>query len=65
MVAVAATACNTCMWTFTWWVLSGLWMFTVCCQDPYTFPSYHASMREPYDYYAFGQNYIKPLIDYE
>lgn len=32
---------------------------------PYTFPSYHESIREPFDYYQFGQNYIQPLIDYK
>ena len=34
-------------------------------QDPYTFPSHHLSMREPYDYYAFGQNYTRPLFDFK
>ena len=25
----------------------------------YTFPSYHKRILEPYDYYAFGQRYIR------
>ncbi|KAL9242667.1 hypothetical protein vseg_016649 [Gypsophila vaccaria] len=33
-------------------------------QDPYIFAPYHKAVREPYDYYAFGQNYIRPLIDF-
>uniref|UniRef100_A0A0D9XMX1 Glycerol-3-phosphate acyltransferase, chloroplastic n=1 Tax=Leersia perrieri TaxID=77586 RepID=A0A0D9XMX1_9ORYZ len=32
--------------------------------DPFTFPPYHKSVREPFDYYMFGQNYIRPLVDY-
>lgn len=38
----------------------------ICVQfeDPYTFPSYHLRITEPYDYYAFGQKYVRPLIDY-
>ncbi|KAH9321312.1 hypothetical protein KI387_015951, partial [Taxus chinensis] len=33
-------------------------------EDPFTFPSYHRAIREPFDYYMFGQNYIRPLIDF-
>ncbi|KAL2619871.1 hypothetical protein R1flu_000076 [Riccia fluitans] len=33
-------------------------------EEPFTFPSYHKRMVEPYDYYTFGQNYIRPLIDF-
>ncbi|CAM6094517.1 unnamed protein product [Calypogeia fissa] len=33
-------------------------------EDPFTFSNYHKRMLEPYDYYTFGQNYIRPLIDY-
>ncbi|CAM6066071.1 unnamed protein product [Sphagnum tenellum] len=33
-------------------------------ENPFTFPSYHQRMLEPYDYYEFGQNYVRPLIDY-
>ena len=25
----------------------------------YTFPSYHAAIKAPYDYFAFGQRYIR------
>lgn len=32
--------------------------------QPYTFPSAHRSIREPYDYYAFGQRYIRGLVDF-
>lgn len=33
-------------------------------EDPFTFPSHHRRLTEPYDYYAFGQNYVRPLIDF-
>lgn len=32
--------------------------------DPFTFPSYHEKIEAPYDYYAFGQRYVKFLIDF-
>uniref|UniRef100_A0A6V7QY65 Glycerol-3-phosphate acyltransferase, chloroplastic n=1 Tax=Ananas comosus var. bracteatus TaxID=296719 RepID=A0A6V7QY65_ANACO len=35
-----------------------------CFQDPFTFSPYHKAIREPFDYYMFGQNYIRPLIDF-
>ncbi|KAI7843474.1 hypothetical protein COHA_002950 [Chlorella ohadii] len=31
----------------------------------YTFPSYHAAIKAPYDYFAFGQRYIRGLIDFK
>lgn len=33
-------------------------------ETPFTFTNYHPRMMEPYDYYTFGQNYVRPLIDY-
>eukprot|EP01018_Ginkgo_biloba_P005123 Gb_19458 [translate_table: standard] len=33
-------------------------------EDPFTFSSYHKAIREPFDYYTFGQNYIRPLVDF-
>ncbi|KAL3497905.1 hypothetical protein ACH5RR_040637 [Cinchona calisaya] len=33
-------------------------------KDPFEFSSYHKAIREPFDYYMFGQNYIRPLIDF-
>ncbi|KAL4199516.1 hypothetical protein AMTRI_Chr03g51530 [Amborella trichopoda] len=33
-------------------------------EKPFTFPPFHKAIREPFDYYAFGQNYIRPLIDF-
>ncbi|KAL5724726.1 glycerol-3-phosphate 1-O-acyltransferase [Ranunculus cassubicifolius] len=33
-------------------------------EDPFTFSSYHKAIREPFDYYNFGQQYIRPLIDF-
>lgn len=33
-------------------------------EDPFTFPPYHVAIREPFDYYMFVQNYIRPLIDF-
>lgn len=32
--------------------------------DPYVFPSYHDRILAPYNYYDFGQNYVRPLIDF-
>ena len=32
--------------------------------DPYTFPSYHTRLLEPYDYYKFGQEYVRTLINF-
>jgi glycerol-3-phosphate O-acyltransferase len=31
---------------------------------PYTFPSFHERILEPYNYYDFGQNYVGSLIDF-
>ncbi|MCO5598173.1 hypothetical protein L7F22_052265 [Adiantum nelumboides] len=33
-------------------------------EDPFVFPAYHEAIRDPYDYYMFGQNYIRPLLDF-
>ncbi|KAK9274990.1 hypothetical protein L1049_022247 [Liquidambar formosana] len=33
-------------------------------EDPFVFTPYHKAMREPFDYYMFGQNYIRPLVDF-
>ncbi|XP_021765581.1 glycerol-3-phosphate acyltransferase, chloroplastic-like [Chenopodium quinoa] len=33
-------------------------------EDPFVFPPYHKAIREPIDYYSFGQDYIRPLIDF-
>ncbi|XP_073311626.1 glycerol-3-phosphate acyltransferase ATS12, chloroplastic [Primulina huaijiensis] len=33
-------------------------------RDPFEFAAYHEAIREPFDYYMFGQNYIRPLIDF-
>lgn len=33
-------------------------------EDPFAFSPYHKAIREPFDYYLFGQNYIRPLIDF-
>ncbi|XP_047342584.1 glycerol-3-phosphate acyltransferase, chloroplastic-like isoform X2 [Impatiens glandulifera] len=33
-------------------------------EDPFHFSPYHKAIREPFDYYMFGQNYIRPLIDF-
>ncbi|XP_010538386.1 PREDICTED: glycerol-3-phosphate acyltransferase, chloroplastic-like [Tarenaya hassleriana] len=34
-------------------------------EDPFTFSPYHKAIREPFDYYMFGQTYIRPLIDFK
>lgn len=36
----------------------------ILLQNPFTFPPYHKAIREPFDYYMFGQNYIRPLVDF-
>ncbi|CAL9052977.1 unnamed protein product [Musa banksii] len=33
-------------------------------EDPFSFCPYHKAIREPFDYYMFGQNYVRPLIDF-
>ncbi|XVF13682.1 hypothetical protein REPUB_Repub08aG0228900 [Reevesia pubescens] len=33
-------------------------------EDPFVFEPHHKALREPFDYYMFGQNYIRPLIDF-
>ncbi|KAK4792363.1 hypothetical protein SAY86_022798 [Trapa natans] len=33
-------------------------------EEPFVFPPHHKMLREPFDYYMFGQNYIRPLIDF-
>ncbi|MCD7461809.1 Glycerol-3-phosphate dehydrogenase [Datura stramonium] len=33
-------------------------------KDPFEFSPHHKAMREPFDYYKFGQNYIRPLLDF-
>lgn len=33
-------------------------------EDPFKFPPHHVAIREPFDYYMFGHNYIRPLIDF-
>lgn len=37
---------------------------TMLLQEPFEFSPYHKSMREPFDYFMFGQNYIRPLVDF-
>ncbi|KAG0460598.1 hypothetical protein HPP92_020895 [Vanilla planifolia] len=31
---------------------------------PFIFSPHHKAIREPFDYYMFGQNYVRPLIDF-
>ncbi|PNH02302.1 Glycerol-3-phosphate acyltransferase, chloroplastic [Tetrabaena socialis] len=33
--------------------------------QPYTFPSFHTRIMEPYNYYDFGQRYVATLIDFK
>jgi len=32
--------------------------------SPYTFSPYHKQVREPFDYYQFGLDFFRPLIDF-
>lgn len=34
-------------------------------RDPYSFPSYHTRIQEPYNYYEFGQRYVRNLINFD
>lgn len=34
-------------------------------EEPYTFPSFHKRMLEPFDYYEFGQQYTRNLVNFE
>ena len=58
---------TTIMWKLlrktTEWPL--VWDIAVIFQDPFMFSPYHKAIRKPFDYYTFGQNYIRPLIDFE
>ncbi|KAH9606506.1 hypothetical protein KSS87_018896 [Heliosperma pusillum] len=33
-------------------------------EDSFVISPYHEAVREPFDYYSFGQNYIRPLVDF-
>ncbi|MCI0381529.1 MAG: 1-acyl-sn-glycerol-3-phosphate acyltransferase, partial [Chlamydiae bacterium] len=33
------------------------------CKSPYSFQQYHEQIRTPFDYYEFGVEFMKPLID--
>lgn len=33
------------------------------CLHPFHFSSYHERIRKPFDYYAFGVNFLRPLAD--
>lgn len=33
-------------------------------EDPFTFEPYHKKIREPIDYYKFGLDFIRPLVDF-
>ncbi|CAI9290970.1 unnamed protein product [Lactuca saligna] len=34
-------------------------------KEPFEFSPYHEAIREPFDYYTFGQSYIRPLINFK
>jgi len=34
-------------------------------RNAYTFPSFHERILAPYDYYEFGQRYVRQLVDFE
>ena len=33
------------------------------CSDPYIFEPYHERIRKPFDYYTFGLDFLRPLVD--
>jgi glycerol-3-phosphate O-acyltransferase len=34
-------------------------------QHPYSFPVFHRRIRQPFDYYQFGLDFIRPFIDFD
>src|SRR5581483_6444159 len=34
-------------------------------QNPYQFTSFHKAIRKPFDYYQFGLDFMRPLIDFK
>lgn len=34
-------------------------------QHPYVFPVFHQGIRQPFDYYQFGLDFIRPFIDFK
>ncbi len=45
------------------WFEDYLQLVKIQHQNPYTFPPYHEKIRFPYDYYAFGNNFLSLLVD--
>ncbi|XP_076930708.1 glycerol-3-phosphate acyltransferase, chloroplastic-like isoform X1 [Bidens hawaiensis] len=37
---------------------------SLAVKEPFEFSPYHEAIREPFNYYLFGQNYIRPLINF-
>jgi glycerol-3-phosphate O-acyltransferase len=33
-------------------------------REPYTFQPYHQNIRSPFDYYSFGLDFLRPLVDF-
>ena len=42
---------------------SFLFLIEKLLQSPHTFSTYHKKIRSPFDYYQFGIDFLKPLID--
>lgn len=34
-------------------------------ENPYAFPPFHRSLQEPFDFYSFGLDLMRPLVDFE
>lgn len=34
------------------------------CQKPYSFEPFHKKIRQPHDYYAFGLEFLRPMVDF-
>ena len=67
-VCIASNVCPSTIYQYWIQVISFyeslVWNIIVLFQDPFVFPPYHKALREPFDYYMFGQNYIRPLVDF-
>lgn len=45
------------------WFEDYLELLKIQHQTPFIFQPYHERIRSPYDYYAFGNNFFRPLVD--
>ena len=61
--AEALTACGIPASRYTPLFFTYLDLVKEQCLQPFDFSSYHEHIRKPFDYYAFGINFLAPLVD--